>query len=468
MPNWRKVFRKSWNGDYLHPNSPAGGTGTGFSHFPSGGTWPSHLPHPNSPAGKSIDWNYELRRLDIKERCEAVYHAIKRATPLVPGAIREVTGEDLNALVSGILPGLVMFMGALAASTTLGMGAGAVIGALGFGVGSVPGAMVGAGLGFKAGLVLLNYLGLAFLAGFIGQSLLQAASEAKGAVSDAWKSVETDSDMLVKLGRERASHRFALSVALVFRGVLQGVVAFLLAKGVPAAGRRVPELISKLRASKLGAGFAGWVEVNWRRLIANPRLQGEYVRGRPMSSATGENGGAPFPKEMEPLPWPKTERRPLIADSPSPKPPKDFEGKLRGEKVKLQGVKEREVVYTKRNPQETAKLRSQFNSTERSKFLKEISNNPKKVGQLRKAGLTETEIQKMQKGLAPGREWQVHHKLPLDDGGTNSMDNLILIKNEPYHQTLTSTQNALTKGMQTGETRVIKFPVPDNFVYPAN
>ncbi|MGG1688404.1 HNH endonuclease signature motif containing protein [Pseudalkalibacillus sp. NRS-1564] len=30
--------------------------------------------------------------------------------------------------------------------------------------------------------------------------------------------------------------------------------------------------------------------------------------------------------------------------------------------------------------------------------------------------------------------YQVHHKLPLDDGGNNDLSNLILIKNDPNHK----------------------------------
>ncbi|MED4014647.1 HNH endonuclease [Sutcliffiella cohnii] len=62
--------------------------------------------------------------------------------------------------------------------------------------------------------------------------------------------------------------------------------------------------------------------------------------------------------------------------------------------------------------------------------------------------------------------WQVHHKLPLDDGGTNSYNNLILIKNEPYHKVITNTQMNETRGLKPGESKTIHWPIPDGFVYP--
>lgn len=144
----------------------------------------------------------------------------------------------------------------------------------------------------------------------------------------------------------------------------------------------------------------------------------------------------------------------------------DFVGSLKGNKVILKGVKGKNIKYKKRDPKETEKLRNEFDGTDKEKFLKEISNDPEKVEQLRKAGLSETEIAKMRDGLNPSKEWQVHHKLPLDDGGTNSIDNLVLIKNDPFHKALTNAQNALTRDMAPGQTKIINWPVPGGFVYP--
>jgi uncharacterized protein len=72
----------------------------------------------------------------------------------------------------------------------------------------------------------------------------------------------------------------------------------------------------------------------------------------------------------------------------------------------------------------------------------------------------------MRNGERPRNNWQVHHKLPLDDGGTNAMDNLVLIKNDPYHLTITNAQAELTRGMTAGETRTLDFPIVPGVVYP--
>ena len=141
----------------------------------------------------------------------------------------------------------------------------------------------------------------------------------------------------------------------------------------------------------------------------------------------------------------------------------DFEGTLRGEKIQLPGVKTKQINYVKRNPEETAKLRNAFD-TEKKKFLKSLTGN---VEKLKKAGLTDSDIARMKDELNP-KGWQVHHKLPLDGGGTNAMDNLVLIKNEPYHKTITNFQNTFAKQLNNGEIKKVEWPIPEGNIYPPN
>ncbi|GIN25623.1 T7SS effector LXG polymorphic toxin [Bacillus licheniformis] len=143
----------------------------------------------------------------------------------------------------------------------------------------------------------------------------------------------------------------------------------------------------------------------------------------------------------------------------------EYIGKLKGKNVTLKSVSEREITYTKRNRDEFKTLRNQFNSSVRKNFLMNLAVDSKKVDQLINAGLTKADIENMKKGLVPDG-YQVHHKLPLDDGGTNDFENLVLIKNDPYHKALTNAQRTLTKGLKVGESTEIKWPVPDGFIYP--
>ena len=143
-----------------------------------------------------------------------------------------------------------------------------------------------------------------------------------------------------------------------------------------------------------------------------------------------------------------------------------FTGTLRGAPVTLSDVTVRSITYTKRSADELSALRNAFNSTERAAFVRSLANDPAKVAQLRRAGLNDDQIRMLADGRIP-QGWQVHHKLPLDDGGTNDFSNLVLIKNEPYHKVITNAQNAATRGMTEGQTRVIEeWPIPNGFVYP--
>lgn len=143
-----------------------------------------------------------------------------------------------------------------------------------------------------------------------------------------------------------------------------------------------------------------------------------------------------------------------------------FTGTLRGARVELPGVTVRSISYTKRSAEELRTLRSAFDSTERAGFVRSLASDPSKVAQLRRAGLGDDQIRMLADGKIP-QGWQVHHKLPLDDGGTNDYSNLVLIKNEPYHKVITNAQNSATRGMAEGETRQIaEWPIPPGFVYP--
>ena len=85
--------------------------------------------------------------------------------------------------------------------------------------------------------------------------------------------------------------------------------------------------------------------------------------------------------------------------------------------------------------------------------------------QLRAAGFNDADIALVRQGKVP-QGWQVHHKKPLDDGGDNSFDNLVLIKNDPYHQAITNEQKRLVGDLQPGDTRAVDFPLPQGSIYP--
>ena len=142
------------------------------------------------------------------------------------------------------------------------------------------------------------------------------------------------------------------------------------------------------------------------------------------------------------------------------------EGPLRGDPVLLPGFHNIRLNYTKRSKTDLKALRDKFDTSARKEFLKKLGNDPQAVQKLKNAGLTSDELRRVVDGKVPNLEWQVHHKLPLDDGGDNSFDNLVLIKNDPYHKAITNLQNASIRGMQPGETRVLSWPICPGSIYP--
>ncbi len=260
-----------------HPNAPAAGCGPGNARLSGPLCGATGLPvqsHADAPA-HHVAW-YESILGEYPGRAMAVYSAITGAHRYLARALIDATGMELHAVLAGILPSLLIMVAVLALSTTIGAAAGAALGALAFGIGAAPGAVAGAGVGLEVGTALLEWLGLAFLVVYMGKSLLAGTRVAATAVARAWHSVDQPPH-LRELSVLTASHELATAVALVFRGVLQGVVAFLLAKGVAAASSRVPELVANLRKSRLGGSFAGWVEHNWGALVANPRLRDRWT-----------------------------------------------------------------------------------------------------------------------------------------------------------------------------------------------
>jgi hypothetical protein len=236
-----------------------------------------------------LDWS-ALARIDIDERARAVLEAIDVARRFAPAAILEATGLEFGAILGGLLPGLLMCLCIVGATTALGTAAGAAIGALALGIGAAPGAAFGASAGFEAGVALLEGLGLAFLVTVIASSVAEAGRLAQQALREAWHSVDDPRSRWFHV--DHAGRTLASAAGALMRGVLQGIVAFLVAKGATAAASRVPELVSKLRASKLGEGFAIWVERNWASLIKNDRLQ-------PKQDSTRVGGGGGSPRKGE-------------------------------------------------------------------------------------------------------------------------------------------------------------------------
>ncbi|WP_432612621.1 HNH endonuclease signature motif containing protein [Enterobacter cloacae] len=138
----------------------------------------------------------------------------------------------------------------------------------------------------------------------------------------------------------------------------------------------------------------------------------------------------------------------------------NYLGKVRGETKLLNNIEVKEINYIKRDPSETILLRKEFNNTVRKKFLNQLSSSSDAANVFEPSDLF-----KMSKGTVPDG-WEVHHKLPLDDGGTNAFDNLSLIEKEPFHKVLTNMQRTSTRGMLPGDSKVTPWVMPTGSIYP--
>jgi hypothetical protein len=136
-----------------------------------------------------------------------------------------------------------------------------------------------------------------------------------------------------------------------------------------------------------------------------------------------------------------------------------FFGSYKGKPVEFKNSSPGRIVFRKRASEETTALRNVFDSTERINFVKHVATT--KSGELSAAGFSRTQINDMAlNGQVPdlrGQKFQVHHKKPLDGGGDNAFDNLIIMKQSPYHAALTTEQQRYVGDLQVGEERQIDF-----------
>lgn len=142
-----------------------------------------------------------------------------------------------------------------------------------------------------------------------------------------------------------------------------------------------------------------------------------------------------------------------------------FVGKYKGKDITLDDVEVKPVLYEKRDRETYRALRREFDNSVRKDFLKTLATDPTALKQLKKHGVKESEIAKLAKGKVP-KGYQVHHKLPLDDGGTNDFDNLVLIRNSPEHSVFTTYQKQTTGSLEAGSGTELQWPVPNGTVFP--
>jgi hypothetical protein len=203
--------------------------------------------------------------------------------------VQQETGVVVDAILQGILPAVGIALGILAASAVLGTAVGAALGALAGGVGAAPGAVAGGKAGALLGMAALEWLGLGFLVVEIGGALGQVHAYADRATRRALNSLFVPAHQRAA-ETTLAAQDYARAQAELIKAVLMGLVALLLKGSATRSTARAEagsaELIAQLRASRLGEGFATWVERNAARLVQNPALRPPVARNAPAKPAT--------------------------------------------------------------------------------------------------------------------------------------------------------------------------------------
>lgn len=136
----------------------------------------------------------------------------------------------------------------------------------------------------------------------------------------------------------------------------------------------------------------------------------------------------------------------------------------------LSGFSYHSVTYKKKLDRALYKReRYDFDRRERGLWLRDVG--VKHAQALRAAGIPQREIDRMVGDGKPPDGYQVHHRLPLDDGGDNSPDNFILIKDDVDHRALHGYYNPAElriRQLAPGETATVALAIPpkDAIVYP--
>lgn len=268
-------------------------------------------------------WTNWLGPLDCTDNLKALWAAYEIGVAEMPGEVYKETGYQVAAFLHGLIPMLMQVLIALSATTALGGAIGALVGAFFGGAGAIPGGAMGAQAGFDLGVLVLTWMGLAFLIEAIGHGLVELTSLLTLAVRRAWNAPSSpQSRQQIRL----AGQDLARCGAILMRLILQGIVAWLSKSSVTGTFARseasMGALVAELRKSKLGPQFTGWIEANIERLMTDPRLRPH--RGR-ASVGKAPEAPAQSPSQLRrqaspPTPTPAPSPAPTLQPATKPKP----------------------------------------------------------------------------------------------------------------------------------------------------
>ena len=273
MGDWKSWFEDLPHGGFAAQNMSArdGGPARRIAPGPVNEDPWAPLPHPDSPAGGRFFFAAILPDIDKAERTRAVYEAVVLSGRDTPFALFQETGLQMHPALEDALPTISLAAAVLAVTISAGGDAGKSLAAMADEAGEAPMAAAGAGADFDAATALLEFLNLKFLADHLSAKLVAGTQVAALAVERAWDSIDDPVQRDIQI--DSAASQLAEAVALLLRGILHSVVGFLLVRGSGARSGQASDLSAGLRRSKLGVGFAEWVDQNRQRILDNPKFR---------------------------------------------------------------------------------------------------------------------------------------------------------------------------------------------------
>ena len=121
-----------------------------------------------------------------------------------------------------------------------------------------------------------------------------------------------------------------------------------------------------------------------------------------------------------------------------------------------------EISYHRRHPAEKAALRESFQLGDRQAFLRHLLVNHE--DDLRARGFTQRNLESLSRGKVP-HGYNVHHIRPLDDGGDNRFENLVLLRAHPEHEAIHRYLDPQLRDLPVGQSRQVSLPYPPPGAY---
>ena len=167
--------------------------------------------------------------------------AIEKSGDYLWASIEKHVEKMMWDTLKGLASTLVMAAALLAVTTAIG----AALGALAGGVGAAPGAAAG----FEVGMALLEWLGLGMLIVWVGQAIIEIGGAFGSFLGQVWNA-RGDAKKL-----DAAAFQFAEAVGILLAKLLEALVMYVSAKGMPKAmeslqGTKFGEALGKTESAK--------------------------------------------------------------------------------------------------------------------------------------------------------------------------------------------------------------------------